>query len=150
MIQPLVHKRDIGIEPNGCGGESGLIERPLGTYLRDDAARHFRKIGIVGAVILLPVRFYWAIWKASMLEVYITPDDQQLNRRAAFVVVFLLTIPHVAEARASGSETATRHAPICEKHTSPNDARDYIEQPRSQKQFDAAPVVTSNPSWSER
>jgi hypothetical protein len=51
MIQPFVHKRDIGIEPNGGGGESGLIGRPSGTYLRDDAASAFvRKIGIVGAV----------------------------------------------------------------------------------------------------
>jgi hypothetical protein len=41
MIQPFVHKRDIGIEPNGGGGESGLIGRPSGTYLRDDAATHF-------------------------------------------------------------------------------------------------------------
>jgi hypothetical protein len=49
MIQPSVHKRDIGIEPHGCGGELGLIGRPSGTYLRDDAA----KIGIVGAVSLL-------------------------------------------------------------------------------------------------
>jgi len=41
MIQPSVHKRDIGIEPYGCGGELGLIGRPSGTYLRDDAATHF-------------------------------------------------------------------------------------------------------------
>jgi hypothetical protein len=70
--------------------------------------------------------------------------------RAAFVVLFLLTIPHVPDARASGSETATRLVLICEKHTMPNDARDYIEQPRPQKQFDATPVVTSNPFWRER
>jgi hypothetical protein len=43
MIQPFVHKRDIGIEPNGGVGESGLIGRPSGTYLRDDAATHFSK-----------------------------------------------------------------------------------------------------------
>jgi hypothetical protein len=43
MIQPSVHKRDIGIEPHGCGGELGLIGRPSGTYLRDDAATHFSK-----------------------------------------------------------------------------------------------------------
>jgi hypothetical protein len=38
--------------------------------------------------------------------------------RAAFVVLLLLTIPHVAEARASSSATATRPVLICENHTS--------------------------------
>jgi hypothetical protein len=39
---------------------------------------------------------------------------------------------------------------ICENHTRFIDARDRIEQPRQQKQFDAVPVVTSNPFWRER
>jgi hypothetical protein len=34
MIQASVHKRDIGNEPHGCGGELGLIGRRSGTYLR--------------------------------------------------------------------------------------------------------------------
>ena len=69
--------------------------------------------------------------------------------RAAFVVLFLLTIPRVAEARAPGSETPTRTILICESHTRFTDARDCIEQPGPQKQFGAAPVVTSNPFWRE-
>jgi hypothetical protein len=68
--------------------------------------------------------------------------------RAAFVFLFLLTIPHVAEARASGQETLIRPMLICDNHTRSIDARDCIEQPRPQ--FDAAPVVTSNPFWRER
>ena len=65
--------------------------------------------------------------------------------RAAVVFLFLLTIPHVVEARAAGRETATRPVLICENHTRFIDARDCIERP--QKQFDVAPVVTSNPFW---
>jgi hypothetical protein len=68
--------------------------------------------------------------------------------RAAFVILFLLTIPH--EARASGTETPTGPMLICENHTRSIDARDCIEQPRPQKQFEAARVVTSNPFLRER
>src|SRR5882724_8871398 len=56
--------------------------------------------------------------------------------RAAFMVLFLLTIPHVAEARAAGRGTATRPVPICENHTRPIDPlhpRDCIERPKPQK-----------------
>jgi len=70
--------------------------------------------------------------------------------RAVLVVLFLLAIPHVAEARASSTETPMRPVLICENHTRFIDARDCIEQPRPQKQFDAVPVVTSNPFWRER
>jgi hypothetical protein len=70
--------------------------------------------------------------------------------RAAFVILFLLTVPHVAEARASGTEAPIRPTLICENHTRSTDARDCIDGPRPQKQFDAAPVVTLNPFWRER
>jgi hypothetical protein len=70
--------------------------------------------------------------------------------RAVFVILFLLTIPHLAEARASGTETPIRPMLICENHTSSIDARDCIDEPRPQKHFAAAPVVTSNPLWRER
>jgi hypothetical protein len=70
--------------------------------------------------------------------------------RAAFVVLVLLTIPHDAEARASGRETATRTLLLCETHTRSFDARDCIEQPRLHKEFDAAPIVTSTPFSRER
>src|SRR5258705_11305171 len=67
--------------------------------------------------------------------------------RAVFVVLLLLSIPHVAEARGSGTKTPMRSMLICEDHTRSIDARDCIPQPRPQKQFDVAPVVTSNPFW---
>jgi len=66
------------------------------------------------------------------------------------VVLILLTIPHDAEARASGRETATRTLLLCETHTRSVDARDCIEQPRPHKEFDVAPIVMSDPSWRER
>jgi len=37
---------------------------------------------------------------------------------AAFAFLFLLTIPHVVEARASGQEAPMRPMLICENHTS--------------------------------
>jgi hypothetical protein len=70
--------------------------------------------------------------------------------RAVFVFLFLLTNPHVVEARASGQETLMRPMLICENHTRSIDARDCIDEPRPQKQFDAARVATSNPFWRER
>ena len=70
--------------------------------------------------------------------------------RAAFVIPFLLAIPHLAEARASGRETPVRPMLICESHTRAIDSRDCIDEPRSTKQFAAAPVVTSNSFWRER
>src|SRR6266550_3876232 len=44
------------------------------------------------------------------------------NERAAFVFLLLLTVPHIADARASGRGTATRPVPICENHTRSIDA----------------------------
>src|SRR6267378_8187819 len=70
--------------------------------------------------------------------------------RSAFMILFLLTIPRVVEARTTGQETLIRPMLICENHTRSVDARDCIEQPRAQKQLDAAPVVTSNRFWRER
>ena len=67
----------------------------------------------------------------------------------AFVILFLLTIPHVAEARASGTEAPIRSTLICENHTRSADARGCIDELGPQKQFDAAPVVT-NPFRRER
>jgi len=85
-----------------------LIGRPSDTYLRDDAATHFRKIGIVGAVILLPAWFYWGYlenvyvtWPTQPqpeigrtvphvvegMEVYVTPDDQQLNNELKWTII---------------------------------------------------------------
>jgi len=76
--------------------------------LRDDAATHFRKIGIVGAVILLPAWFYWGYlenvyvtWPTQPqpeigrtvphvvegMEVYVTPDDQQLNNELKWTII---------------------------------------------------------------
>jgi hypothetical protein len=56
--------------------------------------------------------------------------------RAAFVFLFLLTIPHVVEALASGQEAPMRPMLICENHTKSIDAldlRDYVERPKPQK-----------------
>jgi len=56
--------------------------------------------------------------------------------RAAFVFLFLLTIPHVVEALASGQEAPMRPMLICENHTRSIDAldlRDCIERPKPQK-----------------
>jgi hypothetical protein len=56
---------------------------------------------------------------------------------AAFVFLFLLTIPHVVEARASGQEAPIRPMLICKNHTRSIDAldlRDCIERPKPLKQ----------------
>src|SRR5882762_420048 len=56
--------------------------------------------------------------------------------RAAFVFLFLLTIPHAVEALASGQEAPMRPMLICENHTRSIDAldlRDCIERPKPQK-----------------
>jgi len=58
--------------------------------------------------------------------------------RAAFVFLFLLTIPHVVEARASGQEAPIQPMLICENRTKSIDAldlRDCIERPEPQKRF---------------
>jgi hypothetical protein len=52
--------------------------------------------------------------------------------RAAFVFLFLLTIPHVVEALASGQETPIRPALICENHARPLDALDLRDALNSQ------------------
>jgi hypothetical protein len=55
---------------------------------------------------------------------------------AAFVFLFLLTIPHVVEAQASGQEAPIRPMLICENHTRSIDALDLrhcIERPKPQK-----------------
>ena len=57
-------------------------------------------------------------------------------RHAAFVFLFLLTIPHAVEALASGQEAPMRPMLICENHTRSIDAldlRDCIERPKPQK-----------------
>ena len=108
MIQPSVHKRDIGIKPHGCGGRLGLIGRPSGTYLRDDAATHFSKDRhcwrghIAASLVLLGLsgkRLCYLANTASArdtpnralrrggVEIYITPDDQQLNCELKWTII---------------------------------------------------------------
>ena len=66
----------------------------------------------------------------------------QAMSRAAFVALFLLTLPHVAEARAAGRETPIRAALICENDVGradephPRSCNELKPQQRFQQKWD--------------
>jgi hypothetical protein len=57
--------------------------------------------------------------------------------RAAFVALFLLNLPHIAEARAAGRETPMRATPICENDVRRLDVPDAgsCNELKSQQRF---------------
>jgi hypothetical protein len=55
--------------------------------------------------------------------------------RATIVILFLLAVPRLADARASGTEMPVRHMLICGNHIRSTGERGCIDEPRPQKEF---------------